>query len=113
MTASNDAGEDTFVVNITVNPGPPTNLRYTSPVVYVKDVAITPNSPANDGGAITSYAVQGAFPAGLSVHPTTGVISGTPTAQSNATDYTIRGTNISGFDDATEMALAARTPSAY
>jgi hypothetical protein len=101
VTGSNAVGEDTAVVTITVNPGPPTNLRYTSPVVYVKDVTITPNTPANDGGAITGYAALDTLPTGLGVHPTTGVISGTPTVGSAATNYRIRGSNISGFSEAT------------
>jgi sugar lactone lactonase YvrE len=42
------------------------------------------------------YSISPALPAGLTFDPTTGAISGTPTAASAATDYTITATNETG-----------------
>ena len=49
----------------------------------------TPYTISNSGGAATSYAISPALPAGLSFDTSTGLISGTPTAVSAATDYTV------------------------
>lgn len=101
VTATNSAGSDSFPVNITVNVGPPTNLRYTTPVTYVVGTAIAPNTPANDGGAVASYTVNPALPAGLVLNAATGVISGTPTVAAGAANYTVTGTNAAGSTTAT------------
>jgi hypothetical protein len=96
VTASNAAGSTTATVNITVNLGPPLSLAYTSPVSYVVGTAITPNSPVATGGAISTFTVNTPLPAGLALSPTTGVITGTPTAAATAADYTVTGTNTAG-----------------
>lgn len=101
VTATNSAGSDAFAVNIAVNVGPPSNLRYTTPVTYITGSAITPNAPASDGGAIASYTVNPALPAGLMLHPTTGVVSGTPTSATGAANYNVTGTNAAGSTMAT------------
>ncbi len=44
----------------------------------------------------TGYSISPALPAGLTFTSSTGTISGTPTAASAATDYTITGFNVSG-----------------
>ena len=101
VTASNAAGDFMTTVNITVNVGPPTNLTYTTPVTYVTNTAITPNTPSNSGGAIASYSVNPPLPAGLNLNTGTGVISGTPTAVASAMNYTVTGTNTAGMTQAT------------
>jgi hypothetical protein len=93
IEGSNLAGSTQAVINITVNEGPPISLSYTTPVTYVKDQAITPNNPTATGGAITGYSVNPALPSGLSIHPTTGVISGTPDTLTAAANYTVTGSN--------------------
>jgi gliding motility-associated-like protein len=45
----------------------------------------------------TGYSISAALPAGLTFDATTGIISGTPTAASPATNYTITGYNTVGF----------------
>jgi sugar lactone lactonase YvrE len=47
--------------------------------------------------SITGYTIDKALPAGLNFDPATGIISGTPTASSPATDYTITAFNPSGI----------------
>jgi hypothetical protein len=96
VTASNDEGFTTAVVNITVVPGPPTSLTYTSPVTYIVGMGITPNIPSSTGGAITSYSVSPPLPPGLLLNGTTGVVSGTPGIASAAANFVVTGSNVSG-----------------
>jgi hypothetical protein len=56
---------------------PPILTYGTLNAVYTRGTAITPNTPTDSGGAANSYSVTPALPAGLSLNPTTGVISGT------------------------------------
>ncbi|MCH2104932.1 MAG: beta-propeller fold lactonase family protein [Planctomycetes bacterium] len=53
------------------------------------------------GGAIATYSVDPALPAGISLAEDTGVISGTPTAKSPKTAYTITAVNSAGVGTAT------------
>ncbi|MGZ3778271.1 MAG: Ig domain-containing protein, partial [Mucilaginibacter sp.] len=68
-------------------------ISYTTPDVFIKNQAITPLSPTNTGAAATGYSISPALPAGLTINSTTGVISGTPTAASSATNYTVTATS--------------------
>src|ERR1035437_5743047 len=69
---------------------PPSALSYTSgTAVYTKGVPITANSPTSTGGAVTSYGVSPALPAGLSLSTSTGIISGTRTAVTATASYTV------------------------
>jgi Putative Ig domain len=54
-----------------------------------------PYPPAGNG-TVTGYAVSPALPAGLTLDPTTGVISGTPSAAAPETTYTITASNTYG-----------------
>jgi hypothetical protein len=74
----------------------PTDLDYSSPNVLFKGVVLTPITPSNSGGAITSYSISPALPAGISINSTTGAITGRPTAASSQTNYTITGSNSGG-----------------
>jgi hypothetical protein len=79
----------------------PPNLTYaTTNAVYTKGTAITPDTPSNGGGAVTSYVVAPALPAGLSLNPATGVISGTPTAVVAQATYTVTASNAGGSSGA-------------
>src|SRR5208337_2262944 len=62
---------------------------------------ITPNSPTSAGGAVASYSVSPALPAGVSLSTTTGAISGTPTAVAATITYTVTATNAAGSTTAT------------
>ncbi|MBK8794828.1 MAG: hypothetical protein IPN59_17300 [Holophaga sp.] len=76
---------------------PPTALTYTvNPAVYTKGTAITANAPHSTGGAVSSYGVVPALPAGLNLSATTGVVTGTPTALAAAANYVVTATNAGG-----------------
>lgn len=97
ITATNPDGSTTSSLNITVIDIAPSALTYSSnPATYRIDQAITLNTPTNSGGAVVSYAVSPALPAGLALNTTTGIISGTPTALSTSSNYTITATNTGG-----------------
>jgi hypothetical protein len=101
VTATNSAGNTTATVNIAVNDGAPSGLIYSSnPATYIKGTAIANNNPSSSGGAITSYAVSPALPAGLQLNSTSGLISGTPTAVISTTNYSVTGTNSGGSTSA-------------
>lgn len=95
VTATNGSRTANANVSYTVLAAP-TALNYASPVTYTSGVAISPNNPNPTGGAPSSYTItSGSLPAGLSVNPTTGVITGTPTA-SGSFSVTIQGSNGAG-----------------
>jgi len=96
VTAANTGGSTTFAVNITVKDIIPSGLSYTTPNVYTKGTVITSLSPAVSGGAVTTYSVSPALPAGLSINSTTGVISGTPAVLATASYNTVTATNSGG-----------------
>ena len=86
-------------IDVTVNMGldffdVPAGLTYSrTAATYTVGVAIADNVPSSTGGVIDSYSISPALPAGLSIDAGTGVISGTPTAASPTTTYTITGGN--------------------
>ncbi|MDR3669735.1 MAG: putative Ig domain-containing protein [Holophaga sp.] len=83
-------------------PQAPSRVVYSAePAVYTRGAAINPNIPYVSGGAITTYRVAPALPAGLSLDPASGIISGTPTAAKPATEYTITGSNGAGSTSVT------------
>ncbi len=78
-------------------PRPPANLSYSNGApVYDLCGAITPNTPTTVGGAVVSYSISPALPAGLALDVNTGVISGSPTAISASATYTITASNSAG-----------------
>jgi hypothetical protein len=102
VTASNSAGSTTASLSITVNDQAPSGLSYTNgTAVYAIRVPITPNSPTSTGGAVTSYSVSPALPAGLSLSTSTGIISGTPATATATASYTVTASNTGGSTTAT------------
>ena len=99
VTATNAAGSTTASLTITVNAEltPPSGLTYsTNPAVYTVGVAIASNRPSSSGGAVASYSVAPALPAGLSLDGNKGTITGTPTAVTAMATYTVTATNAKG-----------------
>jgi len=60
-------------------------------IAAIRNAVIVPDSAVSIGGAITSYAmgISTPLPAGLSVNGVTGIISGTPTMVTTATNDTV------------------------
>ncbi|MDD2986790.1 putative Ig domain-containing protein, partial [Flavobacterium sp.] len=94
--ATNSGGSTTFVVSIEVIDVAPSDLSYPTPNVFTINDAIANLSPTVTGGAILEYGISPALPTGLLFNTTTGIISGTPTVLSAATDYTVTATNSGG-----------------
>jgi Putative Ig domain len=74
---------------------PPSGLAYTSPVHAVAGTALAALSPTVIG-AVTSYSVTPALPAGLSLDTVSGVVSGTPSTATAQAIYTITASNSAG-----------------
>lgn len=97
VTGTNSGGSTSVGVVITVNDVPPSALAYSlNPALYPTGLAIAPNTPSSAGGPITGYTVAPALPAGLSLNPTSGVITGTPTAAAPTATYVVTGSNTGG-----------------
>jgi len=97
LTATNGVGSTTLSFGVSVTVVAPSDLRYAqNPASYTLGTPIVPNVPSNGGGIVTSYTVDPALPAGLSLDPSTGVISGTPTALAGQATYTVTGSNSAG-----------------
>jgi hypothetical protein len=71
-----------------------------SSYIFTTGVSSSVSAPTNTGGAATSFSIAGTLPAGLSFNTGTGAITGTPTATSLATGYTVTATNASGSNSA-------------
>ena len=97
ITGTNTAGSISQVISITVNNTATTALNYTTPNTYVDGTPILVNNPNPTGGTPSGYIITaGSLPAGLTLDPVTGVISGTPTAPVSNLSVTIQGTNAAG-----------------
>ncbi len=97
VTATNTGGSATASVSITVNDAAPFGLTYSAnTATYIRGTAIASNTPGNSGGTVVSYSVSPVLPAGLSLNPGTGVISGTPAAITARANYTVTATNATG-----------------
>ncbi|MBI2926815.1 MAG: putative Ig domain-containing protein [Verrucomicrobia bacterium] len=81
-----------------------------NPAEYIVGVAIDPNIPTTSNGTVTAFQVAPPLPTGLSLNPTTGQITGTPTAASPATDYTVTATFTGGKTDTEVVNIAVRAP---
>jgi hypothetical protein len=113
VTATRTAGTSTAQVQITVNDVPPSGLRYTSSApVYTLGAAIPLNAPASAGGAVVSYSVSPALPAGLALDPASGAISGTPAALAKAALHTVTATNSGGLATASLLIAVVDVPPA-
>ena len=99
-------GKDTLTICVSdnahryrVNKGPYAPvITYTSlGISAVKNTAIIPDSVVDSlGGAITSYSVSPALPAGMMLNAQSGVISGTPTDTISSKLYVVSATGPSG-----------------
>ncbi|MEI7508721.1 MAG: Ig domain-containing protein [Flavobacterium sp.] len=113
-TASGTTGNNRFD-NVSVKgiplslTSPPSNLSYNVPPSFTINSAIIDLNPSVSGN-VTTYSVAPALPTGLSLNPTTGIISGTPTTLSTATSYTITATNSYGTATTTISITVSTAP---
>jgi len=109
VTASNASGFTQGTVQITVvTPPAPANLSYPQTnIVAVVGTAITNDTPSVTGTVIT-WGITPALPAGLQFDTSSGTISGTPTAASPQTTYTVTAGNVNGSTTTTlQITVAA------
>jgi len=87
----------------------PSNLSYAiQAVFYLLGIDAGTNTPVVTG-TVDSYSVTPALPAGMTLDPLTGVISGTPTTEITKTDFTIKATNAMGFAN-TVLTIGVTSP---
>ena len=79
--------------SITTNVSAPAFTLSSSSESKTVNTALTGYTISSTGGAIASYAISPAAPAGLTFNTTTGLLSGTPTEVAASTAYTITATN--------------------
>ncbi len=109
-TAAGCIGTTTFTLDV-FSATAPSALSYSPTSQTVRQAtAITAMTPTVSGGAPT-YTISPALPAGLSINPTTGVISGTLTAaQTGTVAYTVTATNSGGSVTATVTLIYNTAP---
>ena len=89
-----------------VNDSGPNDSKQPKPsIAYVLLSVDTLDVPAShavnsSGGPVAHYAIEPALPAGLSLDSTSGLISGTPSAVSEETEYSVIATGPGGKDTA-------------
>ena len=108
-SASSCTSTTTFSLEV-FNAVAPSSLSYSPSTQTVRiGTAITVMTPSSSGGAVDLYTISPSLPSGLSINPTTGIISGTLTqAQTGSIKYTISATNTGGTTTA-EITLVFNT----
>lgn len=77
--------------------GPPASVAYPgAPLQARVGVPTAPLAPLTTGGAPTTWSVAPPLPDGLSLHPTTGVLSGTPTTAAPTAHHVVTASNPAG-----------------
>jgi len=91
-------------VAVTVNQAPAAVVSYTTPMSFLRNEAITTVIPSSTGTEVASYTISPSLPQGLSFS-NNGRISGTPTAVSQATTYTVTASTAAGCSSTTTFVL--------
>jgi hypothetical protein len=108
VTATNAGGSTTAIVSIVVNGRAPSIAYSSSYYGFTANVTAQPITPTVGGGAVVSWVIEPALPAGLVLNTTDGTISGTPTAAVAPGMFTVTATNSGGESKATmTLAIAA------
>lgn len=97
VTITNSTASTTDTIRIATVIPRPSSLSYTTPQTYIEKIKISPLNPSVQGNP-TLYTVDKPLPAGLTLNPSTGSITGTPTKAQDFTDYVITATNSTGYD---------------
>ena len=109
VTASNGSGAATAALTLVIQ-GPLTAVTY-SPVTATVGAAFTPLVPTLSGHA-DSFTVFPPLPAGLTLDPVTGIVSGTPTSARPAFTYSIAASNVYGSSVGAALLLTVDPPPA-
>jgi hypothetical protein len=96
INATNASGSATQTFTLTVSIAAPAFTLSSATETKTAGSTITGYTISSTGGAIASYTISPAAPAGLTFSTSTGLLSGTPTTVAAATAYTITATNASG-----------------
>jgi len=90
----------TFDLQVASSVVAPTSILYDDPgpIVLAEGETMTPITPSANGSRPFTWSVDPALPAGLSIDPFTGVISGTATTSTGGPlEVTVRVDNVAGF----------------
>jgi hypothetical protein len=93
ITASNQYGSTTSTITLTGTANPPANLAFPSGGTATFTTGVSSSLVPTFTGGITNCTISPALPTGIVINPSTCAISGTPTAVSPQTNYTITATN--------------------
>jgi len=98
VTAMVSGGTTTSgALSITVNDIAPSQVSYGAPSFsFSTTVASTKLTPSAKGGAVVSWSINPALPAGLTFSTTDGSIAGTPTATAASATYVVTAQNTGG-----------------
>ena len=97
ITADNTGGSAGTTIEITVNDVAPSGLTYTGdPYTLTKDSPFYSGVPSIGGGLVDTWTVSPTLPDGLTLNPSTGEISGTPTDITTSAVYTVTASNTGG-----------------
>lgn len=119
VTVTDSSGSATTTVSVTITNSTPSPVAFAtgySNVTAETGTAISSQTPTTTGGSGTkTFSVLPALPSGLSLTPSTGELSGTPTATQAATVHTVTVSDASGSDTATVtiVVTAAASPIAF
>ena len=97
VTITNSTASTTDTIRIATVIPRPSSLSYLTPQTYIEKIKIDSLNPRVQG-IPSLYTVDKSLPAGLSLNPRTGSITGTPTKAQDFTDYTITASNSTGYD---------------
>ncbi|MFD3408878.1 putative Ig domain-containing protein [Aquirufa sp. HETE-83D] len=97
VTITNSTAATTDTIRIATVIPRPSSLSYATPQIYTEKIKISPLNPVVQGNP-TLYTIDKPLPAGLSLNPLTGSITGTPTKAQDFIDYQITASNTTGYD---------------
>ncbi len=113
VTATSAYGSTTTVINFATGIAPAA-LSYTASNIFTAGTSITALSPIVTAGSGTlAYNVSPNLPAGLTLNPSTGVISGTPLSGSPAATFTVTATSVFGSTSASFQVAVQGPPTNF
>ena len=99
ITASNDEGETSANLTLTVHDSSPSSTSYAEDdLLLTIDEEMVDILPSHSGGVVIAWQIDPALPLGLNFASATGRISGTPLELYERTAHFVYGNNSGGFD---------------